>query len=213
MSAHAAGPIGRPSASPARRRTSPSGSRMFDRASAWRSAAARRAAHRRRRSTAPAKLTWDFITSFPSITPTSRGHRGGALGHDLADGRLRRCSSSRSASRPRSTSRSTPTARAGGTASSRSTSRTSPRSRRSSTASSGSPSSCAGRCRWAACCSPAALTLGLLVLPVVIIAGARGDPRRAAVDPRGLDGARRDPVADDLAAGAAGARCRASRPA
>ena len=57
------------------------------------------------------------------------------------------------------------------------------------------------------------LTLGLLVLPVVIIAGARGDPRGAALDPRGLDGARRHPVADDLAAGAARRRSRASPPA
>ncbi len=32
----------------------------------------------------------------------------------------------------------------------------------------------------------------------------RGDPRRAALDPRGLDGARGDQVADDLEAGAAG---------
>ena len=57
------------------------------------------------------------------------------------------------------------------------------------------------------------LTLGLLVLPVVIIAVARGDPGRAAVDPRGLAGARRDPVADDLAPGAARPRSPASRPA
>ena len=35
------------------------------------------------------------------------------------------------------------------------------------------------------------LTLGLLVLPVVIIAGARGHPGGPAIDPRGLDGARR----------------------
>ena len=41
----------------------------------------------------------------------------------------------------------------------------------------------------------------------------RGDPRGAAFDPRGLAGARRDPVADDLAAGAARRRSRASRPA
>ena len=47
------------------------------------------------------------------------------------------------------------------------------------------------------------LTLGLLVLPVVIIAAPRGHPRGAAVDPRGLDGAWRHPVADDLAPGPA----------
>jgi phosphate transport system permease protein len=44
------------------------------------------------------------------------------------------------------------------------------------------------------------LTLALLVLPMVIIAG------REAL--RGLDGARRHPVADDLAPGAAGGRAR-----
>ncbi len=113
-------------------------------------------------------------------------------------------SSSRSASPRASTSRSTPTARSGTTASSRSTSRTSPRCPRSSTASSGSRSSCAARSSSAASSWRAALTLGLLVLPVVIIAGARGDPRGAAVDPRGLAGAGRDPVADDLEAGPAG---------
>ena len=41
----------------------------------------------------------------------------------------------------------------------------------------------------------------------------RGHPRGAAVDPRGLDGARRHPVADDLAPGAAGRHSQASRPA
>ena len=47
------------------------------------------------------------------------------------------------------------------------------------------------------------ITLSLLVLPVVIIV-AREAIRRPAVDPRGLDGARGDPVADDLEAGPAG---------
>ena len=40
----------------------------------------------------------------------------------------------------------------------------------------------------------------------------RGDPRRAPVDPRGLDGARGDQVADDLEAGAARVASPGSRP-
>ncbi len=48
------------------------------------------------------------------------------------------------------------------------------------------------------------ITLALLVLPGRDHRGAGGDPGRAAVDPRGLAGARRDAVADDLEAGAAG---------
>ena len=81
------------------------------------------------------------------------------------------CSSSpsRSASAPRSTSRSTRTRRAGTTACSRSTSRTSPRCRRSSTASSGSRSSCAGLGLGRVLLA-GALILTLLVLPTVIIA-------------------------------------------
>ena len=58
-----------------------------------------------------------------------------------------------------------------------------------------------------------ALTLSLLVLPIVIIAVARGDPRGAAVDPRGRARARRHALADDLAPGPAGRDARGSRPA
>ena len=57
------------------------------------------------------------------------------------------------------------------------------------------------------------LTLGLLVLPVVIIAGREAI---RAVPPsirEGSHGARRDPVADDLAPGAPRRDPRASRPA
>ena len=54
---------------------------------------------------------------------------------------------------------------------SRSTSRTSPRSRRSSTASSASASSSAGRSTSASSSLAGAITLALLVLPIVIIAG------------------------------------------
>ena len=47
------------------------------------------------------------------------------------------------------------------------------------------------------------LTLGLLVLPMVIIAGSGGAAGGAVVDSRGLHGSRSNAVADDLAAGSA----------
>ena len=172
------------------------------------------AALRRRRRRRSAALSWDFLTaSRRDRSPAELGHPGGALGHDLADGRLRRRSSSRSASRPRSTSRSTPTATAGTTALIE-----------------------VNIQNLAAVPSIVYGILGLAFLvrgplglgprraggrpharPARAAGGdhrrARGDPGGAAVDPRGLAGARRDAVADDLAAGAARRRSPASRPA
>ena len=103
--------------------------------------------------------------------PENSGIGPALVGHALADGSSAPRSSSRSGSPPRSTSRSTPTASAGSTASSRSTSRTSPRCPRSSTGSSASPSWSAARSASATSLIAGGLTLGLLVLPVVIVAG------------------------------------------
>ena len=58
-----------------------------------------------------------------------------------------------------------------------------------------------------------ACTLGLLMLPVVIICDARGAARGAQVAARGIVCAGRDQVADDLESGAAGGVSRASSPA
>ena len=61
----------------------------------------------------------DFFTKFSSSFPPERRHPLGAAGHALADGRGDRCSSCPWAWPPPSTSRSTPTGRAGATARSR----------------------------------------------------------------------------------------------
>ena len=58
----------------------------------------------------------DFITDYASSVADERRRARGAARHALADGRRARSSSSRWASPPRSTSRSTPTASAGATA-------------------------------------------------------------------------------------------------
>ena len=115
-------------------------------------------------------LNLDFFTDYASSFPENAGIRPALLGHDLADGRSARCSSSPSGSPAPSTWRSTRIATAGTTASSRSTSRTSPRFPRSSTASSASPSWSAARSSLGRSVLAGGLTLALLVLPVVIIA-------------------------------------------
>ena len=149
-------------------------------------------------------LDWHFITNFTSIDAGQGRRQVGDLGDDLADGRLHASSSCRWAWPPPSTSRSTRTTRAGGTGWSRSNIQNL----------ASVPSVVYGILGLAFLVrGPLSLgpggpgrraTLGLLVLPVVIIAGARGDPGRAALDPRGLAGPRRHAVADHPAPGAAG---------
>ncbi len=130
--------------------------------------------------------------------------RGGDLGHDLRSWSSARRSSCRSAWPPRSTSRSTRTTRAGGTA----LIEVNIQNLASVPSIVYGILGLAFLVRGPLSLGPVVLAgglcLGLLVLPVVIIACARGDPRGAALDPRGLAGARRHAVADDPAAGAAG---------
>ena len=56
-------------------------------------------------------LTWDFINNFTSISADKAGIQAGALGHDLADGRVRLLHRARWGSRRPSTSRSSATPR------------------------------------------------------------------------------------------------------
>ena len=129
----------------------------------------------------------------------SPGASPAIIGHALADRRLRPSSASRSASAPRSTSRSTPTARRWCNRLHRAQH---PEPRRRAVDRLRHPRPRLPRAR--------PLSLGRVVLaggadPRAARAAdrdhrrARGDPRGAAVDPRGRARARRDAVADDLA--------------
>ena len=122
---------------------------------------------RRRRRPALAGLPHELPVAHH---PDNAGVQSAIIGHALADGDLRASSSSRSASRPRSTSRSTPTRDRWWNRADRGQ-HPEPRrgARRSSTASSAWRSSCAARCRLGRVVLAGGLTLGLLVLPVVII--------------------------------------------
>ncbi len=127
-------------------------------------------------------LIWDFVSDggvgrlvglhheLPvAHHPGELGRRVGARRHAVPDGHLRRASSCRSASPPRSTSRSTPTEPLVEPADRGQHPEPRRRCRRSSTASSAWPSSCAGRSAWARCCWRARSRSGCSVLPVVII--------------------------------------------
>ena len=175
------------------------------------------AAGRRRPRRRRARSSWDFLTSARVVQPRDRRHRPGADGDAVADGRCASSSSSRSASPTavyleeyadatkwwnRAHRGQHPEPRRGPVDRLRHPRPGVHRARAARL----SASAGTGRARRRADPRPARAARR-------DHRRARGDPRGAAVDPRGLAGARRDAVADDLEAGPARRRSRASRPA